>query len=659
MGNKKRPRLSLLSRTVFLLLLTLVLSCGTGLLLARKYVIENAVEHSYTVASGAVTAVMTSLGSKEGFYELFSNEEFRKSVRETLHFICRRTETTGLYLYTVDEDHRRQYIVTASDEDELDEYLRDNFGLGIVEGGGLYNAELRVLEGDVDGETEYVTEEGEQYCLFVYPLRENGQVFALISAAYDMNDILEESNETLYSIMVLVILIFSMAMISAIILMRRSIFVPVNSLSERMRSFISNIDRTFPEREAFFEDEITDMESSFHEMTGNMREYVEEIRTLTSDKVQVQTQLDVARRIQSGLIPMEQYVLGDGYEICGIEKPARAVGGDFYDIFRLDNSRICAVIGDISGKGVSAAMFMVMVKTGIRENLKGGRSPRETFSFLNREICFSNPENMFATVAILILDTQTGVVQYVNGGHESPLLLSETADYLELNGGCALGLFNDAKAGEQEIRLKDGEGLLLFTDGVTEAADPERKQFGKSRLRELAMRHYPGHGNRYDSEALVKDIKEGIKDFCKEAEQFDDITCTALIFHDNAKERRRLTMDLASLPVIRETILGSVKDEERAKLIILVCEEIFTNIVNYSKATEVSFYCERTEKLYSVSFFDDGIPFDPVTCNLRDKSFEELDSGGMGIKLARMNTKEMVYNRTEGINQLVLRFDIM
>ena len=425
-----------------------------------------------------------------------------------------------------------------------------------------------------------------------------------------------------------------------------------------MRSFIHNIDSPIPKRETLFEDEITDMESSFYEMTGNIRKYVEDIRTLTSDKVQVETQLDVARKIQNGLIPMENYALGDGYEIYGIENPARAVGGDFYDIFRLDNNRVCLVIGDISGKGVSAAMFMVMVKTGIRENLRAGRSPQETFSSLNREICFSNPENMFATVAILILDTETGIVQYLNGGHESPLLLSETADYLERCWGIALGLFDDSVAGEKEIRLKDGEGLLLFTDGVTEAINDEKEQYGKERLKELAMNHYSGHGNRYDSEGLVKDMTESLAGFCGEAEQFDDITCVALVFRENDKERRRLKVELSSLSVIKDTILSSIRDEERAKLIILVCEEIFTNIVNYSGAKEVSFYCERTEKLYSVSFTDDGVPFDPVNCNLKDKRFEELDTGGMGIKLARMNTKEMSYTRTGGRNQLLLRFEL-
>ena len=109
--------------------------------------------------------------------------------------------------------------------------------------------------------------------------------------------------------------------------------------------------------------------------------------------------------------------------------------------------------------------------------------------------------------------------------------------------------------------------------------------------------------------------------------------------------------------LLRDTIFGGIDDEERAKTIILVCEEIFTNIVNYSGAKNVSFYFERTEKLCAVTFFDDGVPFDPVTVNLRDKAFEELDTGGMGIRLARMNTKEMVYNRIDNTNQLVLRFD--
>ena len=187
-----------------------------------------------------------------------------------------------------------------------------------------------------------------------------------------LQHILEESKRNLYFIAGLVILVFSIALISSLILMRKSIFVPVRSLSKSMRSFTKSIDSPVPKRKTNFSDEITDMESSFYEMTENMREYVDEIKTLTSDKVQVETQLDVARRIQSGLIPMEHFVLGDGCEIYGIEKPARAVGGDFYDIFRLDSDRICVVVGDISGKGVSAALFMVMVKTGIRGHRRSG-----------------------------------------------------------------------------------------------------------------------------------------------------------------------------------------------------------------------------------------------------------------------------------------------
>ncbi len=657
MGGKKKPRISLLARSALFFLLTLFLSLLVGLLFARKYVFEDAISRSYAISAGATTAAMTSLGSADGFYELFSDEEYRESIHKTFHFICEKTETDVLYLNTVDENQKRHYIVAAAKDDYTDELMQDTISFDMIDEEELYPAEVRVLEGKSDGEHEFYHTDSGYMCMFVRPVSSQGKIIAFVGASYDMDDILEESKRNLYFIAGLVILVFSIALISSLILMRKSIFVPVRSLSDRMRSFTQDIDSHVPKRKTIFSDEITDMESSFYEMTENMREYVGEIKTLTSDKVQVETQLDVARRIQSGLIPMEHFVLGDGCEIYGIEKPARAVGGDFYDIFRLDSDRICVVVGDISGKGVSAALFMVMVKTGIRENIKGGRSLAETFSSLNREICFSNPETMFATVAVMILDTKTGVLKYLNGGHELPLLLSKNADYLELDAGCALGLFDDAKAGEKEIRLSDGEGLLIFTDGVTEAVDDERKQFGKDRLKELAGNYHSKHGERYDCEGLIKDIKSGLRDFCKEAEQFDDITCAVLIYRGNEKERRRLTMDLASsLPVIRDTIFGCISDEERAKTIILVCEEIFTNIVNYSGAKEVSFYCERTEEIFAVSFFDDGMPFDPVTVNLRDKTFEELDTGGMGIKLARMNTKEMVYNRIDNTNQLVLRF---
>lgn len=658
MGGKKKPRISLLARTALFFLLTLFLSLLVGLLFARKYVFEDAISRSYAISAGATTAAMTSLGSADGFYELFSDEEYRESIHKTFNFICEKTETDVLYLYTVDENKKRHYIVTAAKDDDIDEIMQDTISFDMIDEEELYPAEVRVLEGRSDGEHEFYHTDSGYMCMFVRPVSSQGKIIAFVGASYDMDDILEESKRNLYFIAGLVILVFSIALISSLILMRKSIFVPVRSLSDRMRSFTQDIDSHVPKRKTIFLDEITDMESSFYEMTENMREYVGEIKTLTSDKVQVETQLDVARRIQSGLIPMEHFVLGDGCEIYGIEKPARAVGGDFYDIFRLDSDRICVVVGDISGKGVSAAMFMVMVKTGIRENIKGGRSLAETFSSLNREICFSNPETMFATVAAIILDTKTGVIKYLNGGHELPLLLSKDTEYLELDAGCALGLFDDANAGEKEIRLSDGEGLLIFTDGVTEANDAEKNQFGKDRLRERVRDYYSGYGNRYESEGLIKDLMSGVSGFCKDAEQFDDITCVALIYRDNEKERRRLTMDLASsLPVLRDTIFGSIDDEERAKTIILVCEEIFTNIVNYSGAKNVSFYFERTEKLCAVTFFDDGVPFDPVTVNLRDKAFEELDTGGMGIRLARMNTKEMVYNRIDNTNQLVLRFE--
>ena len=312
MGGKKKPRISLLARTALFFLLTLFLSLLVVLLFARKYVFEDAISRSYAISAGAATAAMTSLGSADGLYELFFDEEYRDSVHKTFQFICKKTATDIIYLYTVDEDQRRHYIVTAAKDDEIDAIIQDTISFDMVDDEELYPAEVRVLEGRSDGEHEFYHTDSGYMCMFVRPVISDGKVIALIGASYDADDIIDESKKNLYFIAGLVILVFSIALISSLILMRKSIFVPVRSLSKSMRSFTKNIDSPVPKRKTNFSDEITDMESSFYEMTENMREYVDEIKTLTSDKVQVETQLDVARRIQSGQGRIGGHVHGHG-----------------------------------------------------------------------------------------------------------------------------------------------------------------------------------------------------------------------------------------------------------------------------------------------------------------------------------------------------------
>ena len=453
--------------------------------------------------------------------------------------------------------------------------------------------------------------------------------------------------------MVIIVIFFIIVMI----FLRRSVILPVAYLSERMKGFVKDRDSKKAELPfRFFDDEITDIEESFDKMAGDITGYLQDIESYAAERAANNAQLDVAKRIQGGIVPLEFSLSGNGYEVYGCEHPARDVGGDFYDIFRLDDDHICVVVGDISGKGVSAALFMVMVKTAIRERIKSGSSLAEALNHVNHEIVLSNPENMFATVFAMILNTLTGVLTYANAGHNPPVRINGFPGFLDMQRGMALGIFDDAGIVDEEILLNDGEGILIYTDGITEAVDKNKVQYGEETLLSKINEIYGGKAGSGLSRVLVNNIVGSVKDHAEGLEQFDDITCTALIFNKN--ERRDLSPDIESFALVKQTMLDSLGDNDNTRMMILACEEIFANIVNYSGAENVRFSCERRGDVYLVTFSDNGIEFDPVKATVKNKEFEELDTGGMGIMLARNNSKEMIYNRVDGRNMLTLMFEI-
>ena len=402
---------------------------------------------------------------------------------------------------------------------------------------------------------------------------------------------------------------------------------------------------------------MTDIENAFDQMTKDINHYVSDIEALTRERLFNQTQLDVASKIQSGIVPGEYLLSDDRFEVYGCMYAAREVGGDFYDIYRLDDRRIGVVIGDISDKGITAALFMSMVKTTIQEKLKAGLGLADALNRVNQELCESNPENMFATVFALILDTETGIVSFANAGHEKPLMLGKEPSYLNVMCGIALGLFEDSDIVEEKLVLRDGDGILLYTDGITEAIDKDRRQYGNVRLREAVSREYREDTHSYDARTLVVNVVASVREYTSGLEQFDDITCLALIYRNPECVHMPLTPDITSFDTLKDYILSSLGENAHTKKIILACEEIFSNIVSYSKADQVSFSGRRCQDTLLVTFEDNGIPFDPLKVREECREFEALDQGGMGIMFARRNSRSMVYSRIDGRNVLLMVFD--
>ncbi len=243
----------------------------------------------------------------------------------------------------------------------------------------------------------------------------------------------------------------------------------------------------------------------------------------------LQKELETAGKIQASLLPTNIPLLPDHpqADVCAFIKPAKEVGGDFYDAFALDKEHICIAIGDVSGKGMPAALFMVRVLTLLRMSLlKDHHNFESVVPAVNQMLCQNNEECMFATLFVGILNVTTGKLTYVNGGHNAPFFSTGGSPFslLEMPKGILVGVHEGAKYRVGELNFKPGDTLVLYTDGVTEAENPHKELFTKER----ACKTLQAVSRDKDITLIVKQMEEAILKFAKGQPQSDDITMLAL-----------------------------------------------------------------------------------------------------------------------------------
>ena len=240
--------------------------------------------------------------------------------------------------------------------------------------------------------------------------------------------------------------------------------------------------------------------------------------------VALQNELDVATGIQKSILPT-QFPMGNDYQVFANMEPARNVGGDFYDVVSLEDDRIGLAIADVSDKGVPAALFMMSSRTWMKGSAIGNPEPSEVLEEVNSLLHEDNETQMFVTVLYAVYDPDTGDFTYASGGHDAPLLIRAdgTSELLPLTGGIALGLIPGLEYSQNSVTLNQGETLVLYTDGVTEAMNGDGEQFGVERLREVFSNAAPK-----DSSEATRMIFEAVNAFADGAAQSDDITCLTL-----------------------------------------------------------------------------------------------------------------------------------
>lgn len=268
--------------------------------------------------------------------------------------------------------------------------------------------------------------------------------------------------------------------------MARGFAVPISSLTEGGREIAGgNL-----QRKLFLKtgDELETLADSFNHMTEELAAYMEKLARTTAQKERIDTELAVATRIQTGLLPQgrQPFPERQDFDLAAMMKPAREVGGDFYDFYFLDEHHLVITVADVSDKGVPAALFMVIAKTLLKENLLFAGTPEqlgEVFVKTNNALIRSNQENMFVTVFCGVLDTLTGDFTYVNAGHNPPVIRKSGRNiYLEMAQYPVMGALEDLPYSASHLTLANGDAIFLYTDGVTEAMNAGRKLFGPQRL---------------------------------------------------------------------------------------------------------------------------------------------------------------------------------
>jgi len=419
------------------------------------------------------------------------------------------------------------------------------------------------------------------------------------------------------------------------------------------------------------DDEVGKLTRSFMYMREALKKYIKKLKETTVIKERMESELRIAHNIQMGIVPklFPPFPQRAEFDIYAVLVPAKEVGGDLYDFFFIDDKHLCFVIGDVSGKGVPAALFMAVVKTLIKTIASEMISPEKILERVNKEIFAENDSCMFITVFCGILNTENGEVRYTNAGHNSPLIIQRNGEvkFIKGTGGTVVGVIEGAVFGRGKLTLVPDDVIYLYTDGVNEAFNENGEQFSEERLRDIIYVH------RDDSaEKLVKNTLKEVKDYSKGVDQSDDITIMALkyfcstkdIVEEINKKRFVLKNELSEIQTLARIVTGFGKknnlSDEDINDINLSLEEVASNIITYgydnSQRHRIVINLNLVKGELVIEVTDDARPFNPLDAPEPDidKPLEERKIGGLGIYLVRKLMDKVEYKSEEGKNILII-----
>ena len=390
---------------------------------------------------------------------------------------------------------------------------------------------------------------------------------------------------------------------------------------------------------------------------------------INNQKQRMDKELTIAQNIQMAMLPktFPPYADRNDLNIAGIVIPAKQVGGDLYD-FHIRDNKLIFCIGDVSGKGVPAALVMAVTCSLFRTISAHENKPERIMNMLNDTMSESNDQNMFVTLFLGILDLQTNTLEYCNAGHNSPVL--RTGNHTEILPSIPnlpLGVLSGFAYTGQSINFNPDDSLFLYTDGLTEAENIDKELYGEERM----MEEIKKLDNNLTADQQIRALQQSVSNFVGNAEQSDDLTMMSIRFlhtensgknenrQDNTKHRIVMRNDIQQIPTLAEWVEGLNIPEALNMTINLALEEAVTNVMLYAYPNangSVIIDAEKTDGKIVFTISDTGIPFDPTKQKEADitLSAEERSIGGLGIHLVRQIMDSISYERKDNKNILTL-----
>lgn len=414
----------------------------------------------------------------------------------------------------------------------------------------------------------------------------------------------------------------------------------------------------FPEEplEMKSKDELGHIGNSINQMVDSLKE-----------KERISAELSIATDIQANMLPniFPPFPEHDEFSIFATMEPAKEVGGDFYDMYMVDQKHLAIAVGDVSGKGVPAALFMVIAKILMKNHAQSGLEPNEVFTRMNHSLCEGNDTGYFVTAWMGVLDLETGELHYANAGHTPPLLRQKDGAfrYVKNRPGLVLGAMDGMKYKLGTMHMDPGDRLFLYTDGVTETMNEENELYGPDRLAAYLTQH--GGDDIYD---LLLNLRQELATFAGSAAQFDDITMLLMEFRKAAHNTEFTEQTFPASDTELASAIAFVEQElektpcspKDAMQISLAAEEVFVNIAHYAyigQSGNITLGTRYKDGIFSLQFTDSGIPFNPLDRGEPDisQNAEDRTVGGLGIFLVKKTMDDMSYQQKDGQNILTLQ----